>query len=466
MGDDLPGPRNVVCTNLATTFNCQITFVHKRWKINHLPTTRNSYTLKSFQPRNKSRPPRNKFSHNVCEIVHRNPIGGYPCCAGFFWLLFLHFFLFFFWCCSKFVWFGFFIFSRFPTNEAQQEGRSICFYPRVFEQRICMTHPNLQQFAWNNYWQRSAGLVVIKMPPFLLKQSLPNPQATKSCKGPKTRCTVVLDLPNGLLPQWWPNAIKMLALDMLLVHIVFNSILFCSHWFLLLPPPKKKNGFWQTRKAHEYLDDPDVLEAKLDLFVSLIKQSRQMVLYTGAGISTASGEQSFFFFFFFCTLNWIEEEKMWFEALMIIDWFTQESGTTQVQQIRLEQQNESYLPLMLSQLLHTLLSLLCTVRDTSSESFLPSFPLFHSTRLPCFLFSLSIFWFFLKSNFVLNNDTKIRHWVQQNHDGLPQKAGFPQECLNEVRTISNLLFFFLFECLKKKLCSDSRSVVWSLQSGS
>jgi NAD-dependent SIR2 family protein deacetylase len=27
---------------------------------------------------------------------------------------------------------------------------------------------------------------------------------------------------------------------------------------------------------------------------------------------------------------------------------------------------------------------------------------------------------------------KMQNWVQQNHDGLPQKAGFPQECINEI----------------------------------
>jgi NAD-dependent SIR2 family protein deacetylase len=27
---------------------------------------------------------------------------------------------------------------------------------------------------------------------------------------------------------------------------------------------------------------------------------------------------------------------------------------------------------------------------------------------------------------------KLQNWVQQNHDGLPQKAGFPQECINEI----------------------------------
>ena len=26
----------------------------------------------------------------------------------------------------------------------------------------------------------------------------------------------------------------------------------------------------------------------------------------------------------------------------------------------------------------------------------------------------------------------LKHWIQQNHDGLPQKAGFPQRDLNEI----------------------------------
>lgn len=26
----------------------------------------------------------------------------------------------------------------------------------------------------------------------------------------------------------------------------------------------------------------------------------------------------------------------------------------------------------------------------------------------------------------------LKHWVQQNHDSLPQKAGYPQHCLNEI----------------------------------
>eukprot|EP00005_Dracoamoeba_jomungandri_P000031 CAMPEP_0174250988 /NCGR_PEP_ID=MMETSP0439-20130205/968_1 /TAXON_ID=0 /ORGANISM="Stereomyxa ramosa, Strain Chinc5" /LENGTH=530 /DNA_ID=CAMNT_0015331191 /DNA_START=42 /DNA_END=1631 /DNA_ORIENTATION=- len=32
----------------------------------------------------------------------------------------------------------------------------------------------------------------------------------------------------------------------------------------------------------------------------------------------------------------------------------------------------------------------------------------------------------------LNKEGYLKHWVQQNHDGLPQKAGFPQHALNEI----------------------------------
>merc|ERR1712072_1257240 len=27
---------------------------------------------------------------------------------------------------------------------------------------------------------------------------------------------------------------------------------------------------------------------------------------------------------------------------------------------------------------------------------------------------------------------ELQHWVQQNHDGLPQKAGYPQQHINEI----------------------------------
>ena len=32
----------------------------------------------------------------------------------------------------------------------------------------------------------------------------------------------------------------------------------------------------------------------------------------------------------------------------------------------------------------------------------------------------------------LFNEGYLKYWIQQNHDGLPQKAGFPQEFINEI----------------------------------
>jgi NAD-dependent SIR2 family protein deacetylase len=39
----------------------------------------------------------------------------------------------------------------------------------------------------------------------------------------------------------------------------------------------------------EYLDDDDVLDEKIDLFIEILKKSKYVVAYTGAGISRAAG---------------------------------------------------------------------------------------------------------------------------------------------------------------------------------
>ena len=39
----------------------------------------------------------------------------------------------------------------------------------------------------------------------------------------------------------------------------------------------------------EYFDEPQVLEGKIDILVELIKNSKNMSTYTGAGLSTAAG---------------------------------------------------------------------------------------------------------------------------------------------------------------------------------
>lgn len=117
---------------------------------------------------------------------------------------------------------------------------------------------------------------------------------------------------------------------------------------------------YQTMKAHEYLDDPEVLREKVRLLASLLDRAKCAVLYTGAGISTASG---------------------------IGDYATKAKAT-----VAKKNQNR----------LSSLSGL--NAQPTQAHRVLTA----------------------------LHHAGKISHWVQQNHDGLPQKAGFPQHCLNEI----------------------------------
>lgn len=42
-------------------------------------------------------------------------------------------------------------------------------------------------------------------------------------------------------------------------------------------------------EKREYFDSPEVLETKVDELVELIRNSKNMVAFTGAGLSTAAG---------------------------------------------------------------------------------------------------------------------------------------------------------------------------------
>lgn len=111
-----------------------------------------------------------------------------------------------------------------------------------------------------------------------------------------------------------------------------------------------------TIDASEYLDSDSVLNAKLDIVVSLIRQSKQFVVYTGAGISTPSG---------------------------IGDYASKASNSI-------------------------------VMRETSVNRLKAKPTLAH--------YALA----------ALEKKKFLKHWVQQNHDGLAQRAGYPQEKLNEI----------------------------------
>lgn len=114
---------------------------------------------------------------------------------------------------------------------------------------------------------------------------------------------------------------------------------------------------YNSKKAHEYQDDPQVLREKVQLLADLIRKSKKCMAYTGAGISTASG---------------------------IGDYASkaEDSKATDVEKPRTAWE----------------------ARPTVAHRVLVA----------------------------LHKADYLKQWIQQNHDGLPQKAGCPQHILNEI----------------------------------
>lgn len=116
-------------------------------------------------------------------------------------------------------------------------------------------------------------------------------------------------------------------------------------------------GYDERTLAHEYMDEPDVLHAKVKVLAALVRQSVRFCAYTGAGISTASG---------------------------IGDYASHSKDTLSATAPRLTSPYDAQPTLAHRVLTHMHRALL------------------------------------------------LKHWIQQNHDGLPQKAGYPQHALNEI----------------------------------
>ena len=115
---------------------------------------------------------------------------------------------------------------------------------------------------------------------------------------------------------------------------------------------------YASEKAHEYTDEPDVLAAKVKVLASLLRRSKNSLVYCGAGISTASG---------------------------IDDYATRaRPGESAAAKPKLRSPWEA--------------------QPTQSHRVLSA----------------------------LHAGGFVKHLVQQNHDGLPQKAGFPQAAINEI----------------------------------
>jgi NAD-dependent SIR2 family protein deacetylase len=108
--------------------------------------------------------------------------------------------------------------------------------------------------------------------------------------------------------------------------------------------------------AHEYNDEPEVLRAKAKLLADLVRQSKNCLIYSGAGISTSSG----------------------------IDDYATRADQTVAARPKIKSPWDA--------------------RPTRSHYVLTQ----------------------------MYQAGHLKYWVQQNHDGLPQKAGFPQHAMNEI----------------------------------
>jgi hypothetical protein len=52
-----------------------------------------------------------------------------------------------------------------------------------------------------------------------------------------------------------------------------------------------------AQASHEYRDTEEVLLAKIKIFADLLKQAKNCVVYSGAGLSVASGTKFYFYIF-------------------------------------------------------------------------------------------------------------------------------------------------------------------------
>ena len=109
--------------------------------------------------------------------------------------------------------------------------------------------------------------------------------------------------------------------------------------------------------ASEYLDEPEVLEKKMEIIANLIKKSKCVVAYTGAGLSRAAGIGDYGSKAENSIVNNVPKLKSAFDA-----------------------------------------------QPTYAHHVIAK----------------------------LEENDLVHYYVQQNHDGLPQKAGFPQEKMNEI----------------------------------
>jgi len=168
-------------------------------------------------------------------------------------------------------------------------------------------------------------------------------------------------------------------------------------------------------KAHEYNDTFEVLQAKVALLAKMVRQARQCVVFTGAGISTAAGIDDY------ATKAKTQSRYQWTAkgteilaglpkdhplAEDVHQLFGSPSPgeeVTVIQKSRLKDGRKWEMSLAKGAVKLKAFNWM-DARPTQAHKVLTT----------------------------MYEEGLFKNWVQQNHDSLPQKAGYPQHALNEI----------------------------------
>jgi len=146
---------------------------------------------------------------------------------------------------------------------------------------------------------------------------------------------------------------------------------------------KEARPGYESMDASEYVDTPTTLSAKVQVLARLVRQARCCVVYSGAGLSTGAG---------------------------IGDYASQAPGSL-----------SGAAPPPVS-------GMLAEIRSRSGSTTAAGAAAPSSFRSPLCCQPTTAH----RSLVAMHAGGYIHRWVNQNHDGLPQKAGLPQEAINEI----------------------------------
>mmetsp|Transcript_10899 Transcript_10899/g.19421 ORF Transcript_10899/g.19421 Transcript_10899/m.19421 type:complete len:506 (-) Transcript_10899:119-1636(-) len=168
-------------------------------------------------------------------------------------------------------------------------------------------------------------------------------------------------------------------------------------------------------KAHEYNECPEVLSKKVRLLADLVRQSKSCLVFTGAGISTAAGISDY------ASKAKQEVDFQWTQkGIQILKDFPSDSSRFA------EVQTVFGSPAVGDEVTSAMVKML---KDASKLELATRSG---AIKLKTFDWKDAQPTAAHRTLAAMYEEGMFKHWVQQNHDSLPQKAGYPQHALNEI----------------------------------